>query len=270
MRASKAMQDRVLSNPKITVHWNTDVADVFGEENHMKGVKLRDRKTGEERELHVRGLFYAIGHTPNTSLFKGQLELDDVGYIVTKPGSVETSVEGVFAAGDVQDHEFRQAITAAGTGCMAAMLAERWLSSRGLVQEFHQSETSEKPVQATAARKTEAEEIDEFKLENTRHTGGYALRKLYHESDRLIMVKYASPNCGPCHTLKPILNKVVDEYDGKIHYVEIDVEQDPNIAEAGGVIGTPTVQFFKLKDKVGELKGVKQKSEYRQLISNYL
>jgi thioredoxin reductase (NADPH) len=84
------------------------------------------------------------------------------------------------------------------------------------------------------------------------------------------MVKYASPNCGPCHTLKPILNKLVDEYDGKIHYVEIDVEQDPNIAEAGGVIGTPTVQFFKLKDKVGELKGVKQKSEYRQLISNYL
>lgn len=270
MRASKAMQDRVLSNPKITVHWNTDVVDVFGEENHMKGVKLCDRQTGEEQELHVRGLFYAIGHTPNTSLFKGQLELDDVGYIVTKPGSVETSVEGVFAAGDVQDHEFRQAITAAGTGCMAAMLAERWLSSHGLVQEFHQSETSEKPVQATATRKTEAEEADEFKLDNTRHAGGYALRKLYHESDRLIMVKYASPSCGPCHTLKPILNKVVDEYDGKIHYVEIDVEQDPDIAEAGGVIGTPTVQFFKLKDKVGELKGVKQKSEYRQLISNYL
>jgi thioredoxin reductase (NADPH) len=136
MRASKAMQDRVLNNPKITIHWNTDIVDVFGEADHMKGIKLKDTKTGEESELHVKGLFYAIGHTPNTSSFKGQLELDDVGYIVTKPGSVETSVEGVFTAGDVQDHEFRQAITAAGTGCQAAMLAERWLSVNNLIQSF--------------------------------------------------------------------------------------------------------------------------------------
>ncbi|MEP0870529.1 thioredoxin-disulfide reductase [Trichocoleus desertorum AS-A10] len=270
MRASKAMQDRVLKNSKITVHWNTDILDVFGEENHMKGVHLRNKKTGEASELHVRGLFYAIGHTPNTSLFKGQLELDDVGYVVTKPGSVETSIEGVFAAGDVQDHEYRQAITAAGTGCMAAMLAERWLSTQGLVQEFHQTEASEKPEAEQAARKSEAEQESEFSVGATRHQGGYALRKLYHESDRLIVVKYASPNCGPCHTLKPILNKLVDEFEEKIHFVEIDVEQDPDIAEAAGVMGTPTIQFFKDKDKVAELKGVKQKSEYRQLISSNL
>jgi thioredoxin reductase (NADPH) len=84
------------------------------------------------------------------------------------------------------------------------------------------------------------------------------------------VVKYASPTCGPCHTLKPILNKVVDEFDGKIHYVEIDIEQDPQIAEAAGVTGTPTIQFFKHKDKVGEFKGVKQKSQYRQLIESNL
>ncbi|MBD1861238.1 MULTISPECIES: thioredoxin-disulfide reductase [Trichocoleus] len=270
MRASKAMQDRVLKNSKITVHWNTDILDVFGEENHMKGVHLRNKKTGEASELHVRGLFYAIGHTPNTSLFKGQLELDDIGYVVTKPGSVETSIEGVFAAGDVQDHEYRQAITAAGTGCMAAMLAERWLSTQGLVQEFHQTEASEKPKAEQATKKSEAEQESEFSVDATRHEGGYALRKLYHESDRLIVVKYASPNCGPCHTLKPILNKLVDEFEEKIHFVEIDVEQDPDIAEAAGVMGTPTIQFFKDKDKVAELKGVKQKSEYRQLISSNL
>ena len=116
LRASKAMQDRVFKNPKITVHWNTDILDVFGEADHMQGVKLRDAKTGEESNLHVKGLFYAIGHRPNTDLFKGQLDLDDVGYVVTQSGSVETSIEGVFAAGDVQDHEFRQAISAAGTG----------------------------------------------------------------------------------------------------------------------------------------------------------
>jgi thioredoxin reductase (NADPH) len=266
MRASKAMQDRVLKNSKITVHWNTSVVDVFGEEDHMKGIHIKNTQTGEEGQLHVRGLFYAIGHTPNTALFQGQIELDDVGYIATKPGSVETSVEGVYAAGDVQDHEFRQAITAAGTGCMAAMLAERWLSANGLVQEFHQTEASEKPAEETPQRKTEAEQAAEFDLSQTRHVGGYALRKLYHESDRPIVVKYASPTCGPCHTLKPILSKVIDEFDGRVHYVEIDIEQDPEIAEAGGITGTPTVQFFKDKELVSEFKGIKPKSQYREMI----
>nr|MBA2747153.1 thioredoxin-disulfide reductase [Tatlockia sp.] len=233
MRASKAMQDRVLSNPKITVYWNSEVVDVFGNDNHMEGVKIRNLKTNEETDLHVKGLFYAVGHKPNTDLFRGQLELDDVGYIVTKPGSVETSVEGVFAAGDVQDNEFRQAITAAGSGCMGAMLAERWLSVNDLLQEFHQ-------VPATANNELQHEEVEqhkvpeEFDVQATRHEGGYALRKLFHDSDRLLIVKYVSPGCGPCHTLKPILNKVVDEFDGRIHFVEIDIEKDRDIAENAG------------------------------------
>ncbi len=272
MRASKAMQDRVLNNPKIQVHWNSEPVDVFGNDNHMEGVKIRNTKTGEESELHVKGLFYAIGHKPNTSLFKGQLELDDVGYIVTKPGSVETNVEGVFAAGDVQDHEYRQAITAAGTGCMAAMLAERWLSVSGLIQEFHQK--PENPDNELEHQQTQQQNAvqseDEFDLSSTRHHGGFALRKLFHESDRLLMVKYVSPGCGPCHTLKPILNKVVDEFDGKIHFVEIDIAQDPDIAENAQVTGTPTIQFFKDKELLSETKGIKPKSQYRQLIESYL
>ncbi|MCL1466813.1 thioredoxin-disulfide reductase [Argonema galeatum] len=269
MRASKAMQDRVLNNPKITVHWNSQPIDVVGEADRMNGLKIRNTQTGEESTLTVKGLFYAIGHTPNTFLFKGQIELDEVGYIVTKDG-VETSVEGVYAAGDVQDHEFRQAITAAGTGCMAAMLAERWLSTNGLIQEFHQTPASERPDTPAAAKKTEAEEESEFKPEGTRYRGGYALRKLFHDSDRLLMVKYVSPHCGPCHTLKPILDKVVDEFDGKMHFVEIDIEQDPEIAENAGVTGTPTIQFFKNKELLTELKGIKPKSQYRQLIEQYL
>jgi thioredoxin reductase (NADPH) len=269
LRASKAMQDRVFKNPKITVHWNTDILDVFGEADHMQGVKLRDAKTGEETSLHVKGLFYAIGHRPNTELFKGQVELDDIGYVVTKPGSVETSVEGVFAAGDVQDHEFRQAISAAGTGCMSAMLAERWLSAHNLIQEFHQGEESD-TYSAEEATTVKTDDAESYDLSKTRHAGGFALRKLYHESDRPILVKYASPQCGPCHTLKPILDKVVTEFDGKIHYVEIDIEQDPEIAESAGVTGTPTIQVFKDKDKVGELKGVKQKTQYRQLLESHL
>ncbi|HLP88153.1 MAG TPA: thioredoxin-disulfide reductase [Nostocaceae cyanobacterium] len=269
MRASKAMQDRVLENPKIQVHWHTEAVDVYGN-GLMEGVRVRNNQTGEVRELTVKGLFYAIGHTPNTSLFKGQLDLDEVGYIVTHNGSVETSVEGVFAAGDVQDHEFRQAITAAGSGCMAAMLAERWLSAKGLVYEFHhQPETAVNELEPQPEAKKATEET-EFNLQITRHYGGYALRKLFHESDRLLVVKYVSPGCGPCHTLKPILNKVVDEFEGKIHFVEIDIDQDRDIAENASVTGTPTVQFFKDKELLKELKGVKQKSEYRQLIESNL
>ena len=268
MRASKAMQDRVLNNPKITVHWNTEPVDVYGN-GKLEGIKVRNTETGAESNLPVNGLFYAIGHTPNTVLFQGQLELDQIGYIAPKHGSVETSVEGVYAVGDVQDHEFRQAITAAGSGCMGAMLAERWLSANGLTQEFHQTEESEKPLAAAETPRVR-ETSENFDIKETRHEGGYALRKLFHDSDRLIVVKYSSPTCGPCHSLRPILSKVVDEFDGKIHYVEIDIEEDPEIAENAGVTGTPTIQYFKDQALVTELKGVKPKSQYRELIASNL
>ncbi|EAW35467.1 thioredoxin-disulfide reductase [Lyngbya sp. PCC 8106] len=269
LRASKAMQQRVLDHPKVTVHWNTETVDVFGN-GKMEGIRLKNRQTDEETELSVGGLFYAIGHTPNTQIVKGQLELDDVGYIVTQHGGVETSVEGVYAVGDVQDHEFRQAITAAGSGCMGAMLAERWLSAKGLVQEFKQAETGD----ATKTEETPSESIadteETFDPQATHHVGGYALRKLYHDSDRLIMVKYVSPSCGPCHRLKPILDKVVSEFDGKIHFVEIDIEQDPEIAQNAGVSGTPTIQLFKEKGLVKQLNGVQPKSLYREVIASNL
>lgn len=274
MRASKAMQDRVLKHPKITVHWNTEALDVVGDGLKVTGVKVKNTVTDEEFTIPAGGLFYAIGHTPNTHLFQGQLDLDPVGYIHTESGSVRTSVEGVFAAGDVQDHEFRQAITAAGTGCMAAMLAERWLSEQGLVQEFEQQAQPD-TMDSQPGSESEVVEVsfaqeEGVDLQTTYHTGGYALRKLYHESDKLIMVKYTSPTCGPCHTLKPILNKIVAEFEGQIHAIDIDIVQDPEIAEAGGVTGTPTVQFFKAKEKVAELIGVKSKSLYRETISKHL
>src|SRR5207247_2412213 len=113
-------------NPKIEFKWNSEVSDVVGN-GAVESVRLRDTTTGTESDLEVQGLFVAIGHDPNTSLFAGQLDLDENGYIVNAPDSTRTSVEGVFAAGDVQDHVFRQAITAAGSGCMAAIEAERWL-----------------------------------------------------------------------------------------------------------------------------------------------
>jgi thioredoxin reductase (NADPH) len=128
LRASKIMQERAFANPKIEFLWNTVIDHVVGN-GTVEGLELSDTRTGEKSQLAVDGLFIAIGHDPNTNLFKGQLELDGDGYIVTEPNSTKTSVEGVFAAGDVQDHVFRQAITAAGTGCMSAMEAERYLEA---------------------------------------------------------------------------------------------------------------------------------------------
>ncbi len=133
-RASQIMQDRVLNNPKVTVHWNTVVTDILGEMG-VTGAMLQDTASGESRELPVTGFFVAIGHKPNTDLFKGVLEMDDAGYVQTLPDSTYTEVPGVFVCGDAQDHVYRQAVTAAGTGCMAAIDAERWLAEQDVIDE---------------------------------------------------------------------------------------------------------------------------------------
>jgi thioredoxin reductase (NADPH) len=130
LRASKIMQDRAFANPKIEFRWNSIVDEVVGN-GRVEAMRLRDVETGETTTVPVTGVFIAIGHEPNTKLFQDQLELDAGGYIVTPAGSTETSVPGVFAAGDVQDHLYRQAVTAAGSGCMAALDAERYLESLG-------------------------------------------------------------------------------------------------------------------------------------------
>lgn len=131
LRASKIMQERVLKNPKISVMWNSAVDEVVGNEKGMTGAVVRNLKTNDTQLLTATGLFVAIGHTPNTHLFQGVLETHPNGYLKTQPGSARTNVEGVFACGDVQDSVYRQAITAAGTGCMAAIEAERWLIEQG-------------------------------------------------------------------------------------------------------------------------------------------
>ena len=132
LRASKIMQERILKTQNIVVHWNTEVEEILGAEQ-VEGIRVVNRVSGEKTEIPVKGFFTAIGHQPNTDIFQGWLELDETGYIRTIPGSSHTGVEGVFASGDAQDKVYRQAITAAGTGCMAALDAERYLAEKGVI-----------------------------------------------------------------------------------------------------------------------------------------
>ena len=130
MRASKIMQQRVLNSPNIEVHWNTETEEILGDENGVNGVRIVNSQTGVKREIPVQGFFLAIGHQPNTEIFKGQLNMDDSGYVIVTPGSTKTNIEGVFAVGDVADKTYRQAITAAGTGCMGALDAEKFITAK--------------------------------------------------------------------------------------------------------------------------------------------
>jgi thioredoxin reductase (NADPH) len=131
MRASKVMQDRVLNTPNIKVYWNTDTDEILGAQK-VEAVRIKNNKTGDTQEIPISGFFVAIGHEPNSKIFKDYINMDETGYITTIPGTTKTNVPGVFAAGDVQDKNYRQAVTAAGSGCMAALDAERYLTSEGL------------------------------------------------------------------------------------------------------------------------------------------
>jgi thioredoxin reductase (NADPH) len=131
MRASKAMQHRVMSMPNIEILWNTETVEILGKDG-VEGVRVRNIMSGEVRDISVTGFFVAIGHKPNTDIFKGQLEMDEVGYLKIQSGSTRTNIPGVFASGDAADKVYRQAVTAAGTGCMAALDAERYLADKGI------------------------------------------------------------------------------------------------------------------------------------------
>ena len=267
LRASAAMADRVTANPMITVHWNSEIVDVSGD-SWLQTLTLRDRLSDEQTDLPVRGLFYAIGHTPNTDLLRGQVELDNKGYLSTPSGRPETSLEGVFAAGDVSDSEWRQGITAAGSGCKAALAAERWLTHHDLATLVHRD--SVEPGKAELPTNVEVTTETSYDPNGLWQKGSFALRKLYHDSDKPLLVVYTSPTCGPCHVLKPQLQRVINELDGAAQAVVIDIETDQDIAEQAGVNGTPTVQLFHRKAMVQQWRGVKQRSVFKDAIETLL
>jgi thioredoxin reductase (NADPH) len=267
LRASKAMADRVLANPAIQVHWNRQIRDCSGGD-WLEAIELVDPNGGASEQLPVRGLFYAIGHTPNTRLVRDQLQVDAKGYLITQPGRPDTSIEGVYAAGDVADAEWRQGITAAGSGCQAALAAERWLTHHGLAVTVSQDPVD--PASVGEVKRTAVSDEANFDPQALWQKGSFALRKLYHDSDKPLLVVYTSPTCGPCHVLKPQLKRVLEELGGRAQGVEIDIDAEPDIAQQAGVTGTPTVQLFFRKELQQQFRGVKQRSEFRAAIEQLL
>ena len=271
LRASKAMADRVLANPAIQVHWNRQIRDCSGGD-WLEAIELvdpnGDPNGGASEHLPVRGLFYAIGHTPNTRLVRDQLQVDAKGYVITQPGRPDTSIEGVYAAGDVADAEWRQGITAAGSGCQAALAAERWLTHHGLAVTVSQDPVD--PATVGEVKRTAVSDEANFDPQALWQKGSFALRKLYHDSDKPLLVVYTSPTCGPCHVLKPQLKRVLEELGGRAQGVEIDIDAEPEIAQQAGVTGTPTVQLFFRKELKQQFRGVKQRSEFRAAIEQLL
>ena len=267
LKASAAMADRVKANSNITIHWETELLDVLGNE-WLEKLKIRRRDTKQEDEIYAKGLFYAIGHTPNTSLISNQLATDSKGYLITEPGRPETSLEGVYAAGDVADSEWRQGVTAAGSGCKAALAAERWLAQNKLATLIKRDNLEPSKVEKSETLEISNEE--NFNPERLWQKGSYALRKLYHETEKPLFVIYTSSSCGPCHILKPQLYRVLNESKGKAIGVEIDIEYDIDIAKQAEVSGTPTVHLFKNKELKKQWKGVKSRSEYKSALDQLI
>ena len=264
LRASAAMVDRVKANPKIKIHWNTTVEKAEGND-WLEKIETNNTKEGKVN-IHIKGLFYAIGHTPNTKFLDHKIDLDKKGYIDCKSGRPETSIEGIFAAGDVVDSEWRQGVTAAGTGCMAALAAERWLAEKNLSKIIVRKEVQpEKKLKKDNFIEKEVNE-ETFDSDSQWQKGSYALRKLYHESTKPLLVIFSSPSCGPCHVLKPQLKRVIKELEGKVQGIEIDIDKDQDIAKQAGINGTPTIQLFKNKLLKKQWLGVKQRSEFKEAI----
>ncbi|MBW3042365.1 thioredoxin-disulfide reductase [Prochlorococcus marinus] len=267
LKASAAMADRVKANSNITIHWGTEILDVLGNE-WLEKLKVKRIKTNQEDLIVAKGLFYAIGHTPNTSLFINQLETDSKGYLLTQPGRPETSIEGVYAAGDVADSEWRQGVTAAGSGCKAALAAERWLALNNLATLIKRDKIE--PSKTETSNTLEISNEENFDSEKIWQKGSYALRKLYHETEKPLFVIYTSSSCGPCHLLKPQLHRVLNESKGKAVGVEIDIEDEQDIAKQAEISGTPTVHLFKNKELKNKWRGVKARSEYKSALDELI
>ena len=261
-RAPQVMQERVRANDKIEVHYSTKVSDALGHEtppadgaSPIRALRLEDANSGDTSEIEVAGLFYSIGNVPNTKIFGEQgVELDELRYIKTSPGSVETNVPGLYAAGDVMDKKWRQAVVAAGTGCQAALTAERYLASNGLatpvVADMDAAADDDAPAPAAAAPAGDAPE------------GSFG--EYISGVDGVALVKFVSPTCGMCRALAPMLGRIIKKnFDpADVTVVEVDVDSQVEWAKEAKVQGTPTIQVYANGGLSTSIRGVEPRAAY--------
>ena len=257
-RASKIMQDRALANPKIQVVWNAEVAEILGDDA-VTGVRLRDTVTGDMRELRTDGVFVAIGHTPNTELFGDWLDLDDGGYIVVREPRTQTSIHGVFAAGDVTDRIYRQAVTAAGQGCKAAIDAERLLE-----EESHASKDEEispsaparrsrrRPAGVPAAERSRA-------VANIGDVNDTEFQASVLDSETPVLVDFWAEWCVPCHMVSPVVEEIGQEKGQDLKVAKLNIDENPDATRTYGVMSIPSLILFKAGKEVVRVTGARPK-----------
>ncbi|MFI5332946.1 MAG: FAD-dependent oxidoreductase [Candidatus Babeliales bacterium] len=258
MRAAARMQQRLKGYPTITIRYNVQVQKVMGDEHHVTGIELLDATTNEVNHMAVSGLFLAIGHTPNSLLVKGSVTTDDNGYILTKGKTQETSITGVFAAGEVEDNRYRQAIVSAGRGASAALDAVNFLTELGFTPSM-------------ASQFKGALQVEELKIEELPSLGSLAdLGKITQSTDALVVLDFYTDTCPTCLQMMPLVASVAGEFIGKAQFFKVNAEQAVDLAQKFFVYKVPCLVVVKKDTLLARYHETMNRQELKDFVSQFI